>query len=229
VLAGIDLAIPAAQVTAIVGPTGAGKSTLVSLIARFYDVDSGSVSVDGVDVREWKLKRLRRNVSLLLQETWLFQASVLENIRYGRRGATREEAIEAAVAANAHDFIERLPDGYATVIGPRGITLSGGERQRLSIARAILRDAPIVLLDEPTTGLDAASEELVLDAIRRLVADRTTIVIAHSAAPVIAADQILVLEGGRIVARGTYEELERKGRHVRRLRTVAEATRGRGA
>jgi ATP-binding cassette subfamily B protein len=209
-----------AKTIALVGPTGAGKSTLVSLIPRFYDVASGSVSVDGVDVREWDVRALRSNISVLLQETWLFQTSIFDNILYGRPGATPDEAVEAAVAANANGFIERLPDGYETVVGPRGVTLSGGQRQRIAIARAMLRAAPIVLLDEPTTWLDAESEQLVLEAIRRLVVDRTTIVIAHTEAPVIAADQILVMEGGRIVDRGTYEELGRAALRYRRLRSV---------
>jgi ATP-binding cassette subfamily B protein len=208
------------KTTALVGPTGAGKSTLISLIPRFYDGDSGAVTVDGVDIREWHLQTLRKNISVLLQETWLFQAPVLDNILYGRPNATPREAVEAAVAANAHDFIEGLPDGYETLVGPRGVTLSGGQRQRIAIARAILRAAPIVLLDEPTTWLDAESEQLVLDAIRRLVAGRTTIVISHTEAPVIAADQILVMDDGRIVDRGTYEDLREAGFPYRRLKTV---------
>jgi ATP-binding cassette subfamily B protein len=202
------------QVTALVGPTGAGKSTTVSLIPRFYDVVSGRVRVDGVDVRRWELRSLRSQVSLVLQETWLFQASILENIAYGREGASTGDVVSAAIAANAHDFIERLPDGYDTVVGPRGATLSGGQRQRISIARAILRDAPILILDEPTTGLDPASEELVLSALRRLMADRTSIVIAHGDAPVITADQILVMRDGTVVERGSYEELHRQGHYL---------------
>jgi ATP-binding cassette, subfamily B, bacterial len=195
------------QVTALVGPTGAGKSTTASLVPRFYDVDSGAVRVDGIDVRRWDLRTLRSQVSLVLQETWMFQASIMENISYGREGATEEDVIEAAIAANAHGFIERLPDGYETVVGPRGATLSGGQRQRISIARAMLRDAPILILDEPTTGLDHASEELVLSALRRLMADRTTIVIAHGDAPILGADLILVITDGAIVERGRYDDL----------------------
>ena len=160
---------------------------------------------------------------MLIQETWLFQSSVFDNILYGRPGATPEEAVEAAIAANAHEFIERLPDGYETLVGPRGVTLSGGQRQRIAIARAMLRAAPIVLLDEPTTWLDAESEQLVLDAIRRLVVGRTTIVISHTEAPIITADQILVMDDGRIVERGTYEDLQRAGLPYRRLRTVGAA------
>jgi ATP-binding cassette, subfamily B, bacterial len=216
----VSLTAEPGKTVALVGPTGAGKSTLVSLIPRFYDADSGSVTVDGVDVRDWDLRTLRSNISVLLQETWLFQSSLFDNILYGRPGATPEDAIEAAVAANAHEFIERLPDGYETLVGPRGVTLSGGQRQRIAIARAMLRAAPIVLLDEPTTWLDAENEQLVLDAIRRLVVGRTTILIAHTEAPVIAADHVLVMDGGRIVDRGTYEDLRRAGFPYRRLRTV---------
>jgi ABC-type multidrug transport system fused ATPase/permease subunit len=213
-LRGVSFTASSGQVTALVGPTGAGKSTTVSLIPRFYDVMSGCVRVDGIDVRNWELRTLRSQVSLVLQETWLFQASILENIAYGREGASTGDVVQAAIAANAHDFIERLPDSYDTVVGPRGATLSGGQRQRISIARAILRDAPILILDEPTTGLDPASEELVLSALRRLMADRTSIVIAHGDAPVIAADQILVIRDGTVVERGSYEELRRQGRYL---------------
>jgi ATP-binding cassette subfamily B protein len=216
-LDGVSLTAEPGSTVALVGPTGAGKSTLVSLIPRFYDVASGSVTVDGVDVREWRLRTLRKNISVLLQETWLFHGSIFDNIRYGRPKATPAEVIEAAIAANAHEFIQRQPDGYRTMVAPGGATLSGGQRQRVAVARAMLRAAPIVLLDEPTTGLDAENEERVLEAIRRLVADRTTIVIAHSEAPVIGADQILVMDEGRIVARGTPEEL---GRSRLRLRSV---------
>jgi ATP-binding cassette, subfamily B, bacterial len=211
------------KVVALVGPTGAGKTTIVSLIPRFYDADSGTVAVDGVDVRDWELRHLRSNVSLVLQETWLFQASILENIAYGRPGASLEEIERAAVAASADEFIQALPDGYETTVGPRGATLSGGQRQRIAIARAMLRDAPILILDEPTTGLDRVSEQLVIDGLRRLMADRTTIVIAHGEVPIVAADEIVVVEDGRIVERGTHDELlhttgARYG-HLRGLRT----------
>jgi ATP-binding cassette subfamily B protein len=219
-LDGVSLTAEPGSTVALVGPTGAGKSTLVSLIPRFYDVASGSVTVDGVDVRDWHLQKLRKNISVLLQETWLFHGSIFDNIRYGRPKATPAEVIEAAIAANAHEFIQRQSDGYRTMVAPGGATLSGGQRQRVAIARAMLRAAPIVLLDEPTTGLDAENEERVLEAIRRLVADRTTIVIAHSEAPVIGADQILVMDEGRIVERGTPEEL---GRSRLRLRSLGGA------
>jgi len=206
-------AIPG-QVTALVGPTGAGKSTTASLVPRFYDVVQGTVRVDGVDVRHWDLRTLRSQVSLVLQETWLFQASIIENISYGREGATVDDVMEAAIAANAHGFIERLPDGYDTVVGPRGATLSGGQRQRISIARAMLRDAPILILDEPTVGLDHASEALVLSALRRLMVDRTTIVIAHGDAPILDADLILVIRDGAVVERGRYDDLCAAGSYL---------------
>jgi ATP-binding cassette subfamily B protein len=210
-LRGVSFATGPGQVTALVGPTGAGKSTIASLIPRFYDVVGGAVRVDGVDVREWDLRTLRAHVSLVLQDTLLFQASVLENIAYGREGATDDDVVAAATAANAHGFIECLPDGYDTVVGPRGATLSGGQRQRIAIARAMLRDAPVLILDEPTTGLDPSSEDLVLSALRRLMADRTTIVIAHGEAPILGADQILVIRHGAVVERGCYDDLRRKG------------------
>jgi ABC-type multidrug transport system fused ATPase/permease subunit len=200
-LRGVSFRAEPGQVVALVGRTGAGKSTIVSLIPRFYDVDEGAVRVDGVDVREWDLAHLRNQVSLVLQDTWLFQASVHDNIAYGRPDATRGDVEEVARAALAHDFIARLPDGYDTVVGPRGATLSGGERQRIAIARAMLRDAAILVLDEPTTGLDPRSEELVLRALRRLMAHRTTLVISHGTAQLVGADAILAVGDGRIVRR----------------------------
>jgi subfamily B ATP-binding cassette protein MsbA len=200
-LRGVSFRAEPGQVLALVGRTGAGKSTIVSLIPRFYDVDDGAVRVDGVDVRAWDLAHLRNQVSLVLQDTWLFQASVHDNIAYGRPDATSAEVAEVARAALAHDFIAKLPDGYDTIVGPRGATLSGGERQRIAIARAMLRDAAILILDEPTTGLDPQSEELVLRALRRLMAHRTTLVITHGTAPLVGADAILAVDDGRIVRR----------------------------
>jgi ATP-binding cassette, subfamily B, bacterial len=219
----VSFAAQPGETVALVGRTGAGKSTIAGLIPRFYDADSGSLLIDGVDVRQWDLKALRSNISLVLQDTWIFQASVLENILYGRPGATRAEVIEAAIAANADDFIGRLPGGYDAIVGPRGATLSGGQRQGIAIARAILRAAPILILDEPTTGLDGASEQLVLDALRRLSADRTTIVISHSEGPVIAADSVLVVKQGRIVERGSHAELQNVGTHYPRLRALGSS------
>jgi ABC-type multidrug transport system fused ATPase/permease subunit len=217
----VGFSVQPGEVVALVGPTGAGKSTILSLVPRFYDVASGAVTVDGVDVREWDLRTLRDNVSLVLQDTWIFQASILENILYGRPGATWEEAVNAARAANAEEFIERLPDGYETVVGPRGATLSGGQRQRIAIARAMLRAAPILILDEPITGLDPESAHVVLQALGRLMEGRTTIVIAHGEAPLVLADEVLVVEGGRIVESGSFDELRLHGPRYRRLQRIA--------
>jgi subfamily B ATP-binding cassette protein MsbA len=218
-LSDVSLSAQPGESIALVGATGAGKSTVVGLIPRFYDVTAGTVKVDGVDVRRWDLRTLRDQVSLVLQETWLFQASILENIAYGNPAAEGAQIELAARAANVDEFVERLPDGYDTVVGPRGATLSGGQRQRVAIARALLRDAPILILDEPTVGLDRASEGLVLGAIRRLMSDRTTFVIAHGEAPLVGADQMLVLERGRVVAHGSPSAPAASDR--RRLRAIA--------
>jgi len=207
VLRGISLVARPGETVAIVGATGAGKSTLVGLIPRFFDPWEGRVTIDGRDVREVQLKGLRGQVSIVLQEPFLFPTTIAGNIAYGRPEASPEEVEGAARAANAHAFIERLPRGYETVVGERGATLSGGERQRLSIARALLKDAPILILDEPTSALDAETEEALLLALRRLVAGRTTFVIAHRLSTIRGADQILVLDEGRIVDRGTHDEL----------------------
>lgn len=199
-------AIPG-QTVAVIGATGAGKTTLLSLIPRFSDAWDGSVRIDGRDVREIKLKSLRSQVGIVLQEPFLFPLSIAENIAYGRPNATRREIESAARDANAHEFVKNLPDGYETIIGERGATLSGGERQRLSIARALLKNAPILILDEPTSALDAQTESLLLEALERLMKGRTTFIIAHRLSTIRKADQILVLENGTIVERGTHEEL----------------------
>jgi ATP-binding cassette subfamily B protein/subfamily B ATP-binding cassette protein MsbA len=217
VLHGVSLEVPAGQMLAIVGPTGAGKSTLVSLIPRFFDPSSGRVLIDGQDLRHVRLRDVRAAVSIVLQEPFLLPLSVAENIAYGRPGATRGEVERAAVAANADGFVRALPQGYDTVIGERGATLSGGERQRLAIARAILKDAPILILDEPTASLDAATEASVMDALARLTAGRTTLVIAHRLATARRADAVAVVEGGRIVEHGTHAELMGRGGLYRRL------------
>jgi ATP-binding cassette subfamily B protein/subfamily B ATP-binding cassette protein MsbA len=207
VLHDITLAASAGQTIALVGPTGAGKSTLLGLLPRFFDPWQGRVLLDGQDIRELKLADLRRNLSLVLQDPFLFPLSIAQNIAYGRPGASMTEIEQAAIAANAAEFIETLPDGYNTVIGERGATLSGGQRQRLAIARALLKDAPLLLMDEPTSSLDTVTEAMLLDALRRLRKGRTTFVIAHRLSTVREADQILVLENGRIVQRGTHVEL----------------------
>jgi ABC-type multidrug transport system fused ATPase/permease subunit len=195
------------QMIAIVGPTGAGKSTLVSLIPRFIDPWAGRVTLDGHDLRDLSIESLRRRVALVLQDSFLFPISIAQNIAYGRPGASSREIEAAARAANAHQFIVRLPDGYDTVIGERGATLSGGERQRLSIARALLTDAPVLILDEPTASLDVLTESLLLDALRRLSNGRTTFVIAHRLSTIRAADTILVVQHGRIVEAGSHDAL----------------------
>jgi ATP-binding cassette, subfamily B, bacterial len=207
VLNGIDFVIEPGQTVALVGPTGAGKSTLLSLLPRLYDPDRGGVRIDGEDVRDFTLKSLRDQISVVPQDGMLFAGSIRANIAYGRPDATDEEIQAAARAALIDEFIESLDDGYSSVIGERGVTLSGGQRQRLAIARAIVKDAPIVLLDEPTTGLDAHSEELVMAALDRLQAGRTVLVIAHRLTTVRRADRIIVLEAGRIVEQGSHEDL----------------------
>ena len=211
VLERVSFEVAPDKMVAIVGPTGAGKSTLVSLVPRFYDPWSGRITVDGLDVRDIALKSLRSQVAVVLQEPFLFPMSIADNIAYGRPHASRREIEAAARAANAHSFIERLPDGYDTVIGERGATLSGGERQRISVARAILKDAPILILDEPTSAVDAQTEALLLQAIERLTRGRATIVIAHRMSTVARADCILVLDRGSIVESGTHAELVRRG------------------
>jgi ATP-binding cassette subfamily B protein/subfamily B ATP-binding cassette protein MsbA len=195
------------QTVAVIGATGAGKTTLLSLIPRFSDAWDGSVRIDGRDVREIKLKSLRSQVGIVLQEPFLFPLSIAENIAYGRPSATRREIESAARDANAHEFVKNLPDGYETIIGERGATLSGGERQRLSIARALLKNAPILILDEPTSALDAQTESLLLEALERLMKGRTTFIIAHRLSTIRKADQILVLEHGQIVERGNHVDL----------------------
>lgn len=195
------------QIIAIVGATGAGKTSLISLIVRFFDPWQGRVLVDNCDIRDLSLAWLRENISLVLQESFLFPMSVAENIAFGRPGATREEIIAAAQVAQAHDFIERLPQGYDTVLGERTDALSGGERQRLAIARALLKDAPILILDEPTSALDAHTERKIFDALSQLMAGRTTFIISHRLSTIRRADLILALEDGFIVERGTHESL----------------------
>lgn len=207
VLKNLDLLIEPGKVAALVGPTGAGKTTIISLVARFYDPTSGRVKIDGHDIRTLRLKSLRNQISFVLQETLLFRATVWKNIAYGKPEARRSEILRAAEMANAHEFIEKLPHGYDTLIGERGVTLSGGQRQRIAIARAIIRDTPILLLDEASSGLDASSEKLVFEALDRLMEGKTCIVIAHRLSTVRRADIIFVVEDGNIVERGKHQEL----------------------
>jgi len=195
------------QVTAIVGPTGAGKTTLISLIPRFYDAAGGGVFVDGVNVKDLGLDDLRRHISVVLQEPLLFSMSIRDNLRYGRLDATEEEIVEAARAANAHDFIAKLPEGYDTALGERGSRLSGGERQRICVARAFLKDAPILILDEPTSSIDSKTEAVILDSLDRLMEGRTTFMIAHRLSTIRRADWILVMDQGRVVEQGKHDEL----------------------
>jgi ATP-binding cassette, subfamily B, bacterial len=207
VLKDVSFQIEPGQVAALVGPTGAGKSTIISLIPRFYDPTSGLVKVDGHDVRRFQQKSLRQQISFVLQETLLFHGPIWNNIAYGKPEATRVEILRAAELANAHEFIEKLPGGYNTILGERGITLSGGQRQRIAIARAIIRNTPILILDEPSSGLDAASEKLVFEALDRMMEGKTSIVIAHRLATIRRANCIFVVKDGTIVERGTHEEL----------------------
>jgi ATP-binding cassette subfamily B protein/subfamily B ATP-binding cassette protein MsbA len=213
----ISFEATAGEVIALVGPTGAGKTTLISLLPRLYDPTHGRILVDGRDIRDYTLHSLRSQISIVLQEPLLFSGTIAENIRYGRLEATTEEIIEAARNANAHDFIAKLPDGYETTVGERGVQLSGGERQRISVARAFLKDAPILILDEPTSSIDSKTEAVILDALDKLMVGRTTFMVAHRLSTIRNADKILVLSAGELVEKGTHDELLERGGLYRQL------------
>jgi subfamily B ATP-binding cassette protein MsbA len=210
VLSDINLDIPAGSTVALVGPSGGGKTTLVDLVPRFHDPVRGRITLDGVDLRDLQVQGLRGLIGVVTQETFLFNDSIANNIRYGTPGASPEQVREAARVANAHEFIEKQPQGYETRIGDRGARLSGGQRQRLSIARAVLRNPPLLILDEATSALDTESESLVQQAIERLMESRTSLVIAHRLSTVRHADRIVVIEKGRVVDQGRHEELMAK-------------------
>jgi subfamily B ATP-binding cassette protein MsbA len=210
-------------VTALVGPSGAGKTTLVDLIARFYDPTAGRITIDGVDMRDFSVKSLRRMMGVVTQETVLFHDTVRSNIAYALPDSSQEAVERAALAANAHEFISQMPDGYDTILGERGTRLSGGQRQRIAIARAILRDPSILIFDEATSALDSESERLVQEAIEHLLEGRTVFVIAHRLSTIMNADQILTMEDGRIVQRGTHDELLAEGGLYRKLYRLQHA------
>jgi ATP-binding cassette subfamily B protein len=224
VLHDVSFEVRPGETVAIIGPTGAGKSTIASLVPRFHDPSAGRVTLDGVDLRDIALKSLRAHVSVVLQEPFLFPMSIAANIAYGRPHASREDVEQAARAANAHEFISRLPLGYDTVLGDRGTTLSGGERQRLAVARAILKDAPILILDEPTSAIDAITEAALFDALEHLMAGRTTLIIAHRMSTIANADRVVVVDNGRVVESGPPAELMRAGGMYARYCAMQSAT-----
>lgn len=210
-LDGVSLTVPEGKRVAVVGPSGAGKSTLLQLLARFHDVDAGAVRLGGVDVRDIGTEDLMSRVSVVFQDVYLFDGTIEENVRLGRPDADEADVLAAAEAARLDEVVARLPDGWATRVGEGGAVLSGGERQRVSIARAMLKDAPVVLLDEATSGLDPENEQAVQDGLDRLLAGRTVVVVAHRLRTVRETDLIAFLDGGRIVEQGTHEELLRRG------------------
>ena len=217
VLKNINLNIEKGKMIALVGESGGGKSTMVDLLPRFYDVCEGSITIDGTDIREYRINDLRSLMGIVSQESILFNDTVHNNIAFGMQNATREEVIEAAKVANAHDFIMQLENGYDTYIGDRGMNLSGGQRQRLSIARAVLKNPPILILDEATSSLDTESEKLVQDALSKIMSNRTSVVIAHRLSTIQNADDIVVLAKGHIVEQGKHEELIAKNGVYKRL------------
>src|SRR5467141_133585 len=224
VLKSVTFSIRAGQFVGIVGTTGSGKSTVVSLIPRFYDPTAGRVLIDGVDIRDYKLQGMRDQIGFVLQDTVLFRGTVRENIAYGRPDATDAEIVEAAKLANAHEFIARMPDGYDSLVGERGQTLSGGQRQRIGIARAVIRDAPILILDEPTAALDSQSEQLVIEALERLMRGRTVVTVAHRLSTIRDVDRIFVFKDGVVAEQGTHDQLLALGgiyAELHRIQTAA--------
>lgn len=219
-LSDIDLVIQAGEMVALVGSSGGGKTTLANLLPRFYEPTAGRVLIDGVDIQSLTLASLRAQIGIVSQDVVLFDDTVLNNIAFGRQGANEADIIQAAKSAYAHDFIERLPQGYRTMVGERGVKLSGGERQRLAIARAILRDPPLLILDEATSALDTESERVVQLALSNLMEHRTTLVIAHRLSTIQRADRIIVLNRGTIVEMGTHDELLLRDGHYKRLHAM---------
>jgi ATP-binding cassette, subfamily B, bacterial len=226
-LRGISFNASPGDTIAIVGPTGAGKTTMASLLIRLYDPSRGRILIDDVDIRKIKLRSLRSQVAVVLQEPLLFSGTIAQNIRYGRLDATMDEIVDAAKSAGAHDFIESLPNGYQTEIGERGAGLSGGERQRICVARAFIKEAPILILDEPTSSIDSKTEQVILDALDDLMVGRTTFMIAHRLSTIRHADRILVLSHGGIVEQGTHDELMERGGLYRKLYEIQHTQRRR--
>jgi ABC-type multidrug transport system fused ATPase/permease subunit len=229
VLREVSFDVQPGQIVGIVGPTGSGKSTVLSLLPRFYDTILGRVMIDGIDIADYKLAPLRSQIGFVLQDTLLLHGTIRENIAYGRPEATDEEIVAAARVANADEFIGRMPDSYDTMVGERGGTLSGGQRQRIAIARAVIRNSPILLLDEPTAALDAESERLVSEALRRLMKGRTVIMIAHRLSTLIDADKIIVLKDGAVVEEGSHAELIAGGGVFAELHRIQHQTASRVA
>jgi subfamily B ATP-binding cassette protein MsbA/ATP-binding cassette subfamily B protein AbcA/BmrA len=217
ILRDFNLSVDKGKAVALVGPSGCGKSTVLKLLCGFYRPQGGQIHIEGNDILQTDLYEVRKRVSLVSQETYLFPTTIAENIAYGRQGATRDEIIAAARAANAHHFISVQPEGYETRVGEWGSTLSGGERQRIALARAILKDAPILLLDEPTSALDAQSEAILQEALERFMNGRTVLVVAHRLSTIKHVDEIIVLESGKVCERGTHQELMRTDSLYKRL------------
>ena len=224
-VAGVSFAVERGEIFGLLGPSGAGKSTIINLICRFYDVDRGELAIDGEDIRTIKLEDLRSQIGMVAQESFLFNGSIAENISYGKLGSTFDEIVRAAKTANAHEFIVTKPDGYDTRVGERGNKLSGGEKQRISIARAILNNPKILILDEATSSVDTPTEKKLQEAIKRLVAGRTTFAIAHRLSTLRSADRLVVIDDGKVVEVGTHEELmEREGIFYKLVKTQQQTS-----